>query len=258
VTVLINPFLDTGISLLTAVQSAGLSSGLKLCLDVGDATSYPGSGAQWLDTSGQAVHFNRNTPTFNGAAGALSSANYWSFNGSTDVFHLTAASNPAWIEPFHKNGATFSLAWAVYPSAKVETLIGDSGQPGWALSKLATGEYIISVLNGAGISVLSHTSTAKASHGAWNVCGLSIDENGGAAGGIHFTNGTAETFNPSYASPAATSAGALLEVCSRGGTSTDNAFDTTTRFAWIAVWDTALTSANFASLFTQTRGRFGI
>ena len=45
---------------ITMLRRLGLTNGLKLCLDAGDANSYT-SGEPWLDTSGNGYDFNRGT-----------------------------------------------------------------------------------------------------------------------------------------------------------------------------------------------------
>lgn len=68
-----------GESALAAITRLNLSSGLKLCLDAGDAASYPGTGQSWLDVSGQANNFflganntvTTDDPSFSGTPGGL-------------------------------------------------------------------------------------------------------------------------------------------------------------------------------------------
>jgi hypothetical protein len=265
---LINPYTsEGGNSLLSIIQSLSLSSGLKLCLDVADPASYPGSGQVWADLSGQAVNFNRGAtstpaaddPTFNGAAGIYSANTYWSFNGS-QIFTLIAGSNPSWLEPFHKNGATWS-----YLSILLLTASGAGGICGNTANSTAIGMFIqpnnfknrIRVQNGVGIS-LEVESVAAMTTDVWAIIGGSVNENGGATAGIFMTNGTVETFNPSYTSPSASNASALLEVSGTGGAGTSGTLPIGTRLACLALWDTALSSANLSALYTASRTRFGV
>ena len=101
--------------LITTIRRCGLTTGLKLCLDKGDANSYA-SGQSWLDVSGNGYDFflgatggaEASDPTSNGTAGGRSPEEYWSFDG-VQFFRLASA-NPTWVNNFHKDNAKFTLA----------------------------------------------------------------------------------------------------------------------------------------------------
>lgn len=104
--------------LIDIINGLSLTSGLQLCLDVGDVNSYAGTGQQWSDVSGQGNHYNRGAtssaeasdPTFNGTAGDPSESTYWSFDGAD---YFSPANTPTWDDNLHKaNGAaTFLAVW---------------------------------------------------------------------------------------------------------------------------------------------------
>jgi len=259
-------------TLLQAIQGTGLATNLKLCLDAAEAASYS-SGQTWTDRSTSATNFYRGTtsgsdaadPTFNGTAGNLSRNEYWSFDGG-DYFTLVSGSNPSWVQPFHKDGATFTIMAAFYPTISTvtaEAIIGDSvnsgDQTGFRYLVLGNngnpGKTSI-VVGNTTTTALNDTSTVICNDQAWNIIGVSVSENAGASGGVHFVNGSSNTFNPAYTSPATGSAVNTLTVGSQGNGGF--APKTTSRLAWIAVWDTALSAANMQAIFGQTRGRFGI
>lgn len=250
-------------TLLQAIQGAGLTANLKLCLDAGDLASYA-SGQTWADRSGNAVDFYRGTtsgsdatdPTFNGVAGNLSQNEYWSFDGG-DYFTLVSGANPSWVQPFHKDGATFTAMFGFYPqNGANHYLMGDAGLPGFAVrcGGVSNGQPGLLVYNGASV-LLTANATALMNIAAWNIFGVSVSENGGASAGIWSVNSTTETFNPSYASPSASSAGTTLKIAQSGG---GNPLQPGERLAWVAVWDSALSAVQMQSIFAQTRGRFGI
>lgn len=254
--VLVNPYQNGGFpqSLLQSITAVGLTSNLQLAVDAADSSSYT-SGATWSDTSGNGMDFTRATPTFNGSAGSLSSANYWSFGGA-DIF--TRASNPAWIQNVHKNNATFTIAMAIMPVASTFWLCGDTGaQTGFTFRALVGGNFSLNILN-SGANALLINSTVAATLGAWNVIAVSVNEPVGVGGGLFYANGASESFNATYSSPSASNAFAIIGLCARDSTVTSQAPPAGVRFGWCAMWSSALSQANLDSLFEQTRGRYSI
>jgi len=108
----------TNVTLIDAITTAGLTSGLQLALDAGDTNSYSGSGQSWLDTSGNGYDFfrgitggaNSDDPTFNGTSGGISINEYWSFDG--DDFFIYDSANETWMNNLHKNNAQWSWLFA--------------------------------------------------------------------------------------------------------------------------------------------------
>ena len=114
-------------TLITAITTAGLTSGIQYALDAGDSNSYSGTGQSWLDTSGNEQDFFRGAdgsastddPTFNGTAGGLSDTEYWSFDGG-DFFRYDSAQE-TWMDNLHKNNARFAfMAWVFVKHSGVE------------------------------------------------------------------------------------------------------------------------------------------
>jgi hypothetical protein len=101
------------------IVDASLDTNLQFCLDAAAASSYT-SGQTWTDMTGQGNDFYRGAtasattddPTHNGTPGALSSNEYFSFDGG-DYFRLTQ-SNPSWVNDMHKNNAAWSWILWVY------------------------------------------------------------------------------------------------------------------------------------------------
>jgi hypothetical protein len=118
--------------IIDAVNTLGLTAGLKLCLDAGDINSYS-SGQKWLDVSGNGYDFNRGAssssqssdPTFNGTPGNESSSEYWSLDGG-DYFTYDSASE-TWMDALHQNNALFAYAgWMKLPTLST-TIFGTAG-----------------------------------------------------------------------------------------------------------------------------------
>lgn len=264
----INPYQFGSQGLLQSIQAAGIpTANLRLCLDAADAASYAGTGQTWTDLSGNTSDFYRGTgsgsdtgdPTFNGAAGALTSSEYWSFDGTNDIFTLVAASNPAWLQTLHKSTARVTIAYAFYLTGGVETIIGDytgSTAAGFSVAINATTQrqqVVIGTELGGGLST---TGTPALNVAAWNICAFSFRNSSSSI--IHQVNGSEHATTGDINNPSSMDASAKLEIGGIGGTSTANPIKATSRLGWLAIWDTNLSSANLTSLFQQTRGRYAL
>lgn len=250
--------------LIHTIRRCGLTSGLQLCLDTGDALSYT-SGQSWLDRSGNGYDFflgmtgsvEESDPTFNGTAGRRSSGEYFSYNGSQG--HRYDSANETWMNNIHKDNAKFTLlTWVYLPNLTTSNgLIGTSGGTdvvGFHWFLLSTEQLQIAVWNGGG-NVLDSTDTTAGTIGAWNFCAISLDEAVGAGGGLHFMNGTVSTFTSTYTSPSAAAAAYTTEICALGNASFP--VENTLRMGMFAAWNVALTQTQLSALYQGTRGRFG-
>jgi hypothetical protein len=268
VSFLINPYSFGALGLFQSIQAAGVATtNLQLCEDVADYASYTGTGQTWTDTSASATSFYRGAgsggggddPTFNGTAGALDANTYWSFDGG-DYFTPVSGANPAWIEPFHKTNATFTIVAALYhPSGGVGgAVIGDRAAvspTGFAFSVTSANKVNIAIYS-AGSTVLNDTSFALSLNvDAWNIIGVSLDGAGGVTDGFEFINGATETFDPSFVG-SVSNANAVACIASYGNGASP--LQSGSRLAWIAVFNTDLSAAQMQAIYTQTRGRFGI
>lgn len=261
---------NAGVTLKSALTTAGLTTNLKLCLDSGDASSYNPSVQtdKWLDVAGSGYDFYRGSgtgsdaadPTFNGSGGALNS--YWSFDGG-DCFTYDAA-NETWMESLHKNSAIFSVVAFFYHAVEVsDSLIfldQFSGGTGISYQLTSSGTQRFRAVN-AGATALTKTVDSAAAVG-WHMIGLSLNEATGAGGGFFYKDGgydqvsSADTFDSTYTSPSAGSATYTMGI---GGLNGLDVSPNNERLACIAVWQgTAITKANMDTIFTAMRGRFGI
>jgi hypothetical protein len=267
-------------TMIDVIKHLGLTSGLKLCLDAGDANSYSGSGQVWSDLSGGGYHFNRGAdssagsddPTFNGVAGRQSASEYWSFDGG-DEFRL-AQSNPTWIENLHKNNAKYTFAAWVYVKGGVETqtifATADSTADVGCFIPIVRldGQYFFELVvnnanaNGSNttafhpFSGIGNGSENPLSLDAWNFISLSYDEPSGVL--IFWVNNTTrEVTGSPYVNP---SSAAATFVARMGMDTASPSLDPVvsgTRFNSVAMWDTALTAAQLSSLYNATKAKFG-
>lgn len=248
--------------LLTTLRRLGLSTGLKVCLDAGDAASYT-SGQSWLDRSGNGQDFflgadgsaTATDPTFAGSAGRLSASEYWSVDGG-DYFTYDSA-NESWMNDMHKAAAKFSFAAAIYGPPVNSAIFGTNGgltvNTGCHLYSAGTGNYVFNAVN-AGVLAYNWDTGLVATAG-WQVVAISIDD--AASSGVATLNGGGSTKSGAYSSPAAGASTYTLQVAARGNGSLP--LGSGGRIGWAAFWSGyALSGREMRALFDATRARFGI
>ena len=115
---LISPYAHAN-SLLAILQKLGLTTNLKLCLDVADGRSYPGSGTTLFDLSGGGYDFvfgdgatSTTYPTFGGGT-------YLSGDGGDYLTYDSASET--WMNDFAKAGAAISLIGIVHVPSDAAT-----------------------------------------------------------------------------------------------------------------------------------------
>lgn len=258
-----------------AIQAAGLTSGLKLCLDTGDAASYT-SGQSWLDRSGNGYDFFRGAtgsaegsdPTFNGTPGGLSLNEYFSMDGG-DYFKYDSA-NEAWMNNLHKNNAKFSFMTFSRPTGAAGggffgTNRGSSATVGlflyWNVTVKTPIMYVSKGISGT--PSMQKTGDTAISSDNWHCVGLTVDEAVGAGGGFMYLDGNynqvsgSNTFDATYTSPSASNATDTLELCALGNAA--GPFASGHRTAINLFWEgVVLTKAQMDSIFTILRSRFAI
>lgn len=228
-----------GSDLFSILDGLGHSANLLTCLDAGALASYGGSGQTWADLSPNNGDFylgadgdpGADDPTFNGVAGALTEAQYWT---GTDLEFTEQA--PIGAETFHQAGATFTIAAVVYLSG---------GSPEY-VDALRTGSEsgIQFRLNDADLRLLVNDSTvtmvATPPAGAnWHFIAVSLDRAGGATGVKFALNDTAETADVS-AFPEVGDAPEFGARVMRGSANT--------RRAAVAVWSVAKSAAQLETI----------
>ena len=251
---------------LDIVKKLGLLSNLKLCLDAGDINSYPGTGTQWLDVSGNGHHFDFGAttaaPTFNGTAGRLSAAEYFSFDGG-DYFTING-SNPAWVDALHEDNALFTILlpgiW-IGVGATLQRILGTysggSNVPGITFAVAASEALQVIVRGGSG-AALNQTVGGSLLNvaGGWQSYLLGLDESVGA-NGIRWRKGTATDNDTStYTSPSVGAATFPLQIGAGG-----NGFQPLTagsRLTGVVILNTRLSVADGLAFYNLTKGRVGL
>lgn len=256
------------VSMINAISSLGLLSGLQLCLDAGDGSSYGGTGQTWMDRSGNSYNFYRGAtsspdsadPTFHGTSGNDSANEYWAVDGG-DYFTLNQT-NPAWVNNYHKNNAKFTVCgWAYLGSVSGgETFIGDHHDTATGFNIYATATSLgLVVRNDSGSTVLNQTTFGSGVLPAnqWFFWAVSINEATGADGLAFVINGSAYTYTSTYTSPSTGSAPQTLIIAAAGGGTSP--MPAGSRVASLSAWEgVTLTTANLASIYAATRGTFGV
>lgn len=257
----------TAASLLSTLTTLGLTTNLKLCLDAGEGDSYT-SGQSWLDLSGNGYDFFRGAtsgattddPTFNGVADALSSAEYWSFDGG-DYFRYDTT-NESWMNALHKDSAAFTVLLWVYPAgAGVNRVFGtcqnNVSRTGVGLSfNSSTGVVTFNCCNGTGVVARSIvTGNIGMADGSWQMLALSLDEAGNSA--FLQRNAVAQAaVAASYTSPSALAASDTMEIAALGGGVGPT--QSGSRLGMLAIFDAAMTSWQIEQIYNKTRRRFGV
>lgn len=263
-------------SLFDILTDLSLTTGLKLCLDAGDASSYT-SGQQWLDTSGGGYDMDfgssasaaSDDPTFNGVAGGLSSAEYMSFDGG-DYFEYETT-NATWMNNIHKNNTKFTFfAFVFVVLDAVDDIImgtdngGGGGNTGFHWD-IQGNETVVLSIQASGSQVLNLTANAGDTviTGGWHAVALSFDEATGVGGAFHWLDGSynqvsaSDTWDATLNSPSTGSASATLNLAASG--SGVFPFSNGWRFAQLAAWEgTVLTKTNLDAIWGEVRGRFGV
>ncbi len=252
--------------------NAGLDTGLELVLDAGSFLSYDGSGQTFtnLVDAGVDAHLGANAtpttddPTFNGVSGALSSAEYFSFDGG-DFF--TLKSQPAWAGSgtsgglHHDNAKWTALFWLqIAATATANGLMGTGGfgsnHHGIDLVVNSAEQLRLWHEDGDNLgSDIVGTSTTVLTTGAWHLAGVSVNEGGGAGASFFFEDDTTNTFDGAYLDPKVAAASFTLAIGRTGDTiPVANGY----RIAGVMIWSTNLTTANCTVIWNAQRGRFGL
>lgn len=254
-------------TMIDVIKHLGLTSGLKLCLDAGDISSYDGTSQTWADVSGNSYSFYRGSgsgsdaadPTFNGTAGRQSSSEFFSFDGG-DYFTLNQA-NPTWVDNLHKDNAKVSAVCWLYlgsiSASDVNPIFGTSVRS----SIIGSGLFINSLgllawnaTNGSANAYFNGSADAFTA-GAWSFAGLSLDEAGNTA--TFVVNGAATSRGGTYSSPTASNAANVLVVGKLDGVP-DDFLESGSRMAGLSVWEgTALTATQLEAIYNATKAKFG-
>lgn len=253
-------------TLQTILAQLGLTTGLKVCLDAGDAISYPGTGQLWNDRSGNGHNFflgandsvTVTDPTFNGTPGGKSSNEYLSFDGG-DLLTI-AGGNPAWVNDLHKDNARFGcMAWIRPTNVVSQRFLGTATtttEHGILWGTTSGGLLNQNVYNGAGTARAFNSSAALQTN-AWQMVAWSHDETVGSNGAIAQLNATQLLATSTFTSPSTSNATRTMQLGANGASASLLAAGT--RLGMFAIWQGAApSSAQLSALFEATRARYGV
>lgn len=247
--------------LIDIINRLGLSTGLQVCLDVGDADSYPGTGQTWSDLSGNnndfwlgdTVSVEATDPVFTGTAGVQSESTYWDINSTTDKFTETTAQ--AWAEPVHKNNGAITVIHVTYPvtSAAIRGILttGNILTTGGFATYLSTG-LAIRVRHTTGLSFVDEAaSTFFGTASVWNFIGVAYDE---ATTNMKYRiNGSGESITTTASTGTVASGTNLLLSYSITGSAVNATVGD--RVMCTAMWDRQLTDAEMQSIYNALKPR---
>jgi hypothetical protein len=213
-----------------------VTNGLVLCLDAGNAKSYPGTGATWTDLSGNGnIGTLTNGPTYSSANGGsivFDGTNDWASFSSNSSYNVGTGDFSAFCWMKSSNKGDF------------QTLL--------SLDNIATGNGILfytAATSGVfrtwvGGSV--RNGSIDICNNAWNFVG--VTRNSGTV--TQYINSVS---NVTFASPGSVNANQNLRLGSYG-----TGYYLNGNIAHASIYNRALTAAEIQQKFNALRGRFGI
>jgi hypothetical protein len=232
-------------SLLTYIQAKGLTSGLALCVDVGDSASLASGAAQAVtDLSGAGNHLWRGAtssaeasdPTFSGVANAKTAAEKLTVNGSQ---YLTSQATGA-LANAHKDSAKWSVVAvlkAIWDGATGWNLFGtgNSAQNGFRVAISNGGQITLTVRGGGSVVLTAQAPLKEAPTDRLMFLGLCVDEAGGDSASVFQIDDVVGSFNGAYSAPSALAADGTFTIFARPDHS--NKAIAGAEFVALAAWD---------------------
>lgn len=244
-----------------AVQSLGLTTNLKICLDPKNSTSYSG-GQTWSDLSGNSGDFYRGaTSGAEGSDPTYDSNGYFTSDGG-DFFTYTAGGRPAWMNNVHKDNARFTIAmWLYVTSAGAGSSLGFIGNSnsvnGFFLGQASGNNVLFIVFHGSG-QAKSLTGPVNVPHNQWALFSVSLDEAVGASGASVGVNDQFLNNNSTYTSPSAVNGTETLAIGKRHSAYGTN-LSSGSRYGMVFFWEgSRLTNTNITNLYNATKGTYGL
>lgn len=209
-------------------------------------------------------------PTFNSAG----DASYFSFDGGDYFTHSLGATSTAFLKGLHKTGAVFSVElWFRFNGNAVQSSFFDSGtsdQGGSDMSRgviytctdtsfSGVGQQLRVKRDSAGANALTVTTTSSFVSGTTYMTGLSYRAGGESffyRNGGYDPTSSGNVFTATLATPGTTDASNAPRIGARGDGA--NRVPSGTRLYRIALYNTALSKAEFDALWAASRGRFGL
>jgi len=228
---------------------------LQLWLDVGNAASYSGSGADWLDLTSNGFDYFRgedsggtNGPTYNAGPPA-----YFSYNGTTNWNDQQAAYSGSIMRTLGRSNQPFTIEWWVYASANgyLQASIQAGGNNGSAFDltgslQLRANSYPTGGTLTASTGLTSATWTQLVFAGQYDGSTTSTFYKNAASAG-------SGTINNSWGSGDSDVTCGLMGRAIFGGFAGNG-----TRVAIVRIYDAILTQQQVDQNFQANRGRFGI
>lgn len=209
-------------------------------LDMGDSGTYSGSGqavnniiTSPADGAAQsAYNFYRgftnsseaSDPTFNGVAGAKTSSEFFSFDGTNDIMTLAGA-NTTFIDSFHRDSAQFSiLMWIRTPTSyggSDHALLG-TGEGGG----LSVQGFDFGIRNAGNLgfrqnvpgSITLRNTTATMTNATDYFVAITEDETNGTNGMSLYINSAVEHMSGVWSTPSTNSASSVATIGAWGQT----------------------------------------
>jgi hypothetical protein len=267
-TILLGSKITAKKNMLQAIEAANQQDNLLFVLDAADETSYPGTGNQWFDISGNNNHFFLGNgidtsayPTFTGTAGGRSENEYFSFDGGD---YVTIQNNTPALNSLHNKGALYSwLGFFYIPNFSIDAYLFATGSitnqlsgTGWRISTdTSFATWDIDSQQGGQLRTGFAPGFMVANQ--WNTFGVGINESGGAGeSSLLVTGGLSGTFNSVYFGNW-NSVGNTLTMGAESGGSTR--FASGYRLGCVAMWmGRRLTRTELTAVHSEIRGRYGI
>ena len=225
-----------------------VSTGLILNYDIGNASSYPGTGATVTDLQANSNATLFNTPTY--------TSGYLTFNG-TNQYLTTNTSLNSKLSPANTSKVISIFLWAYMTDDGV--LITELGQTalnsGWYDSQIerVTGTLRFSVWS----NQPGFASTVATSLNTWYYIGFTYD---GTTLRAYVNGAAAGTGTYARSSPYVDGGGAGLHyaVAAGAGTNLGDGTYSNMRLGAFQVYNTALTAGQVTTNFQAGRGRYGV
>ena len=214
-----------------------ITSGLVIHLDAGNTASYPGSGSTWYDISG-----NSNNLDFTGLTMTTGSSGYLTVSGST----ARSIANSASL----RNNTVTASCWFYLNSTSSNPVLLEQWYPndGWMLGVLTSSSKLFVNFATSITGALQKYGSTVLQTSTWYNAAFTYD---GSTAAIYL-NGVLEN---SWAQT-----GTINNVSTQAiyvGSNAVNGF-INSRFAQVAVYNTALSNFQLTHNFNIIRGRYGV
>jgi hypothetical protein len=234
------------------------TTGLVIHVDAANTTSYPGTGQQWFDLTGNGHHFDLGATSAADAADPTFSAGSFEFDGND--FFTKSETNGAYVNSIHKAGATLTVEiWQYVPAVlnNFHIMLGTTNNVGVnGFRWIPESPWDFSVYNNGQLVFEGGVADGFLQRGTWQQSAIAIHVPNQNA--LMVRNGaTYSSYTVTYTKPATTDAPNRLRL----GTQTNDGagiVSNGTKYAIVRMYDRALTVGDLASNYCAQRSRFGL